>query len=488
MTSTLKQKTATGLFWGGLSNGLQQLIGFAFGIFFLRVLSPKDFALVAMLAIFTGISSTITNFGFSTALINKQNVTHEDYNAVFWFTFFVGLILYIVLFFSAPLIAQFYNQPALIQLSRFIFIGFFMSALAIVSYAILLKNLMIKQLAIIDITSLLSSCIVGLVLAIKGYTYWAIAVQSVIFISLDAVLRIVVATWKPSLNLNFSPLKQMYSFSMKLFFTNIFIQINTFILQVILGKFFSPTDTGQYDRGQSWVIKGNAVITGMINSVAQPVLAQINEDKERQISVLRKMIRFGSFVSFPLMLGLAFVGREFILITVGEKWLPSVPILQLFCIWGAVSFLVTLFTNLIFTQGKSGIYMNVTIVISLSQIAIAFCLLPFGIIPMLMGYISVYLLGLSVWYYQVWKLIGLRLIDFLKDTLPYLGITFLCFGSAWLITWNIQNIYLLFVSKIVLSGILYIFVMKISHSVIFKESVEFLMNFFKKDKSNNDIN
>jgi len=478
--ATLKQKTAKGLFWGGFSNGIQQLIGFGFGIYFLRILAPNDYGLVAMLAIFIGIASTIINFGFSTALINKQNATHEDYNAVFWFTSFVGLMIYIILFFSAPLIAQFYGKPQLIQLSRFIFIPFLLSGMGMVPNAILLKKLVIKQQAIIDIISLLTACIIGLILAIEGFAYWAIAVQSVIFISLGAILRLITVPWKPTLNFNFSPLKQMYSFSIKLFLTNIFIQINTYIFSVILGKFFEPADLGQYDRGQKWVIMGNAFISGMINSVTQPVLAQINEDKERQISVLRKLIRFGSFVSFPLMLGLAFVGREFILIAVGERWLPSVPILQLFCISGAFGFLVTLFTNLIFTQGKSNIFMYVTIVIGLLQVAVILCLLPLGIIPMLIGCISVYLMGIFVWHYFVWKLIGLRLKDVLKDTLPYFGITLLCFGIVWLITRNIQNMYISFVLKIVISGILYIFALKISNSVMFKESMEFLVSRINK--------
>jgi len=478
--STLKQKTAKGLFWGGFGNGFQQLINVGFGIYFARILSQDDYGLIAMLAIFTGIASTIINCGFSTALINKQDATHKDYNAVFWFAFFTGLILYIILFFSAPLIAQFYREPKLIQLSRFIFLSFFLSGLGIASYTVLLKKLMIKQQAIIDVSSLLVSSIIGLILAIKGYAYWALAIQSVTYISLNSVLRLIVAPWKPTLNFNFSPLKQMYFFSIKLFLTNVFTQINVYVFNVIVGRFFGKSVLGQYDRGQKWVIMGNTFFSGMIGSVTQPVLVQINDNKRRQIGVLRKLIRFGSFVSFPLMLGLGFVGKEFILIAVGERWLPSVPILQLFSIWGAVTFLVTLFTNLIFTQGKSDIFMAVTIVIGLLQIAIILCLLPLGIISMLIGYIGVYIMGLFVWHYFVWKLIGLRLKDVLADTLPYLGITLLCFGIVWLITRNIQNLYLLLILKIVISGILYIFAMKISNSVIFKESMEFLMGWIKK--------
>jgi O-antigen/teichoic acid export membrane protein len=174
------------------------------------------------------------------------------------------------------------------------------------------------------------------------------------------------------------------------------------------------------------------------------------------------------------MLGLAFVGREFIVIAIGEKWLLSVPFLQLFCIWGAAGFLWTLYTNLVYTQGKSNVYMYVSITVGLLQLAIVFAMYPLGIYPMVVGYIFMYFIGLLIWHYFVKKLIGLRLRDVLSDTLPYLGITVICFGIAWLITKNIQNIYLLFALKIMISAILYVVVLIVTKSVIFKESVEFL--------------
>jgi len=478
MSSTLKQKTANGLFWGGFSNGVQQFIALVFGIFMLRLQTPNDYGLVGLLSIFTAIASTIINSGFSTALTNKQNANHEDYNAVFWFTFYVGLLLYIILFFAAPLIAKFYHKPALINLSRFLFISFFFGGLGTVSYTVMFKRMMVKQQAIIDTTSLLTAVSIGIILAIKGYAYWALAIQTTINISLASILRFWIAPWKPTFKFRLTPIRSMLSFSSIIFITNIFFQINNNFLSNIIGKLFNTEQVGLFSQGQGWANKGNQLIGGMINSIAQPVLVQVNNDKTRQIEVVRKMIRFGAFISFPMMLGLAFVGREFITIAANkEKWLPCVPYLQLFCIWSAFAFLLNLFTNVVYAQGKSDIYMKITILTGLLQLIAVLCLYPLGIFWMVVAYIGISFAMLLLWQRYVYQLIGLRFRDILKDILPYLGITLACFFIAWVLTMtlHIRNIYGLFVLKIAISAILYTFVMKISRSVIFRESMEYLM-------------
>lgn len=194
------------------------------------------------------------------------------------------------------------------------------------------------------------------------------------------------------------------------------------------------------------------------------------------------MIRFGAFISFPLMLGLALISREFIVIMITKKWLSSVPFLQIFSIWCAFAYLLNIFTNVVYTHGKSDIYMKITILTGLLQLIAVLCLYPFGLFWMVGGFIVISFGALFVWQRQVYQLIGLKLSDVLKDILPYLLITVICLFIAWITTKSIQNIYLLLVLKIAISGFLYIFVMKISRSVIFGESMEFLMNFIKKTK------
>jgi len=483
MTSTLKQKTAAGLFWGGFSSGVQQLLVLFFGIFAARMLAPSDYGLFYMLTIFVVVASIIINSGFSIALTNKKDATHRDYNAVFWFTFYVGLFLYIVLFFAAPLIAKFYNEPALVNLSRFVFITFFWGGIGTVSYTVMFKQLMVKQQAIIDMVSLLISVSVGVIAILKGLSYWALAIQFVVNIFFISGLRLLIAPWRPTWRFQFDPIREMFSFSAKVFLTNLFVQINNNFLSVIIGKFLGKEQLGFYSRGQTWANMGNQFTGGMINSIAQPVLVQVNNDKNRQVGVVRKMIRFGAFISFPSMLGLAFVGKEFVVIAIGEKWIPSIPLLQLFCIWSAFAYLLSLFTNVIYSHGKSDIYMKITILTGLLQLIAVFCSYPLGLRWMVVAYIGISFAALLLWQRFVYKLTGLKIRDILKDILPYLGITLFCFLIAWIATKNIHNIYGLLASKIVISAFLYIFVMKISRSVIFSESMEYLMSLLRNKKT-----
>jgi O-antigen/teichoic acid export membrane protein len=476
---TLKEKAAKGLFWGGVNNALNQIITLGFGILLARLLDAEDYGLVGMLAIFTGIASTIINSGFSVALTNKQNATHDDYNSVFWFTFFSGLILYIILFFLAPYIARFYHRSELVSLSRVIFISFFISGVATVPYTVMFKQLLTKQQAFIDIFSLLLSAGIGIFLALKGEAYWALAIQHVVYISSFSILRCLFSPWRPTLDVNFKPLKDMLPFSIKLFFTYIFMQVSANVLSVILGKFYDATKLGYYAQGQKWMGMGQKFVAGMLNTVSQPVLVQVQNDVARQIVVLRKLIRFGAFVSFPLMIGLAFVGNEFISIAIGEKWLASVPFLQLFCLWGAVAYLWNLFINLVIIHGKSDTYMYVMISIGVLQLGAVAGAATFGIYAMVVAYLIVYFLGIVVWQRCVYKLIGLRLRDVLKDVLPYLIIVVAACGVAWGLTRNVQNVYLLLAAKVLIVMVLYTLTVKYTRSTIFEESLEYLKNVYK---------
>lgn len=477
--STLKEKTAKGLFWGGLSSGILQVLGAVFGIFLARLLSIEDYGLVGMLAIFTSIASAIINSGFSVALTNKKEASHKEYNAVFWFTVFVALLLYVILFLSAPLIASFYKHPELTALSRVLFISFVFGGIATVPYTVLFKRMMVKEQAIIDILSVVLSGGVGILMAVKGYAYWALVMQSVVYISVNSLLKCIISPWRPTLDIDFSPIKEMLPFSIRIFFTHIFFQVNTNIFSLILGKLYDATQVGLYSQGYKWMNMGYSVLSGMITSVAQPVLVQVREEKERLSYVFRKMIRFGAFLSFPLMLGLAFIAPEFIHIALGVKWLPSVPFLQLFCLWGAFGFLWNLYTNLIISHGRSNIYMYGMIVVGLLQLAAIIACSPLGIMYMVAGYVLMFYIGLLIWHYHAAKMIEIRLRDILKDILPYLLISLFSFLIAWAVSTLFTNIYLVLTAKVGVSVLVYVLIMKYSQSKIFSESVAYLLKLKK---------
>ena len=473
----LKGKTASGLWWGGIGSGVQQLINIFIGIFLARILTQEDYGLVEMLSIFTAIASTTINSGFSVALTNKKNATQRDYDSIFWFMVFMSVLLYVILFSCAPLIARFYDRPELVTLSRVLFIGFLFGGIGTVPYTYMLKKLIVKQRTIINIVALSISGIIGVFCALKGYAYWALVIPNVIYISLNGILHFLISPWRPTFHFSFEPLKEMLPFSIKIFITNIFTQINGHFFSVILGKKYDAEQLGVYSQGNKWAVFGNSFIGGMFNSVAQPVLVEVNEDKERQKGVVRKLIRFGAFISFPFMLGIAFVGKEFIEIAIEERWLSSVPFLQLACVWGSFSFLSALYVSVLYSHGKSDLYMYGTMIIGVLQLLVVISLHSLGIFPMFIALISMNFVGLFIWQFFVQRIIGLSFWTVCKDVFPYLGITIFSFFIAWICTKEFNNVYLLFFGKVLISIAIYVAIMKLSKSVIFQESIDFLFKF-----------
>ena len=466
---SLKDKTAKGLFWGGLSNGVQQLLNLFFGIFLARLLTPADYGMVGMLTIFSLIAGSIQESGFISAIINKKHIKHEDYNAVFWFSTLTSICIYGLLFISAPFIARFYDQPELISLARYSFIGFVISSLGTAHAAYMHRNLMVKQKATASIIGLCISGTIGVTLAYNGYSYWGIATQSIVYVSVVTCCYWFFSPWRPTFHFNFMPLKSMIAFSSKILVTNIFNHLNNNIFSILLGKFYSEREVGFYNQANKWNGMGYSLINGMINGVAQPVLAKVSDDKERQLRVFRKMMRFTAFVSFPIMFGLSLTASELIAIAITNKWLESAKILQILCISSAFIPITSLCSNLIISKGKSNIFMWNTITLGILQMIVMYLIHPYGIYPMIITYASINVGWLLIWHCFVRQQIQYRLSFLLMDILPFAIIA----GGVMVITYHftlfIDNLYLLFIGKVFLAGLLYIAIMWLSKAKTLKE-------------------
>ena len=476
---SLKEKTAKGLFWGGISNGVQQFFSILFGLALARLLNASDYGMIGMLGVFMGISTVLMDSGFSTALINRKEIKHEDYNAVFWFSFSVGCLCYIILFLCAPLIAKFFGHPELTALSRVLFLWFLFGSTAIAHSAMLTKKLMVKERMKIEVSALLISGTIGIVMAYKGFAYWGIAIQTVTHGFVGTALRWYYVKWRPTFSFDFRPLKNMFSFGVKIMFTSIFSQINANIFSVLLGKFYNEDQVGYYTQGNKWMTMGYSFISSMVGNVSLPVLTEVASDIDRQRQVFRKMLRFVAFIAFPAMFGLAFVSRELIIIGVSAKWLPCVPVMQLLCVWGAFNPLSNLYTHVLLSHGKSDIYLYNTVALGFLQLIVLFATLSFGIYYMVMAFVVVNVLWVGVWHYFVWRCIHLKLFDALKDTLPFLLITLSTLGLTYFLVRDITNIYLLFIAKILIAAVIYLAVMKGLKVVVLNEVLDFLRKKFK---------
>lgn len=474
MSETLKEKTAKGLFWGGMNNLIQQLMGLIFGIILGRLLSPSDYGMIAMITIFSLIANAIQNSGFGAALTNLDDPKDEDYNSVFWFNITASAVVYVILFFSAPWIADFYHTPALTPLARYAFLSFVIAAFSTSTNAYLFKHYKAKQQTKCGSYAVIGSNIIGAVMAFLGCGYWSLATQSIAFVLLCTILSWHYSPWHPSLHIDYRPALRMFRFSCKILATTIANHVNNNVLNILLGHYFSAHDTGNYNQAYQWDSKCYYLVQGMINQVAQPVMVDLRSDSARQLKALRKLMRFTAFITFPLLLGFGLVAKEFIILTITEKWLFSAQLLQLITISGTTIPMVSLLSNLIISKGKSGTFFWITISLGVLQIALMMVLYPYGIRNMVIAYVLLNVMWLFVWHYFTWRLTGYTLGMFLKDIMPFALAATGVMVVTGLMTQTISTLWLLLLARIIIAALLYFVIMKIARVKILEECLAFI--------------
>lgn len=470
----LKARTAKGIFWGGLGSSAQQFLSLLFGIVLARILAPGDYGLVGMLAIFTALANAIQDSGLKIALINRKTVDPRDYNSVFWFNVIAGVVLYVVLWLSAPAIARFFHRPELVPLARFVFIGIPVNSLSVAQLGYLSKNLMVREQTSATIIAAIVSGIVGVSLALAGKAYWSLAIEALVLNVVKTAILWIKSPWRPCLRPDFGPVWEMFGFSVKLLVTNIFTICGTNIFSVLFGRFYSSEAVGYYSQANKWSSMGYNIINSTVSSVSQPALSSVNDTEDRQLRVFRKMVRFTAFLSFPAMFGLALIAPEFITLTITDKWLPSVDMLRIFCIWAAFYPISSLLSTLVLTKGESGKYMWTNIVLSSTLLAALILLRRQPILLMVGVYAALNILWTGIWFHHARKSISYRWASFAIDILPYLAASAATIALTWFLTKSFSGNLLLLCSRLVIAVSIYTLTMYLTKSEVFNDCLDFL--------------
>lgn len=474
MEGGLKEKTAKGLLWGALNSGSTQLLNLIFGIFLGRLITPAEYGIVGVLSIFTLIAGNLQSSGFTQALVNLKAPRNEDYTAVFWFNTLTSFVLYALLFLSAPLIARFFHQPCLVEVSRFVFLSFVISSFGIAHNAYMTKNMMNRELAIIGAIALLCSGGVATFLAFYGFSYWSLAWQQIIYIMVLNIGRYYYTPWRPSWHFTFEPVRKMFGFSVKILITNIINTLSNNILTLLFGRLYPIKAVGDYSQAYKWNTMASAFVANAVGQVAQPVLASVKEEQGRSVRVFRKMLRFTAFLSFPAMFGLAIISNEFILLTIGKRWIDAVPLLQMLCIGGAFVPFYTLYQNVAISNGRSDIYMFCNIAQIVLQLVIIGFFYHLGINTMVMVYTLFTIVWLFVWQWTARRIIGLRFREVIKDVMPTLCIALLVMATTYFVTLSLHHLLLLLICRILIAALLYAAIMKLLHVEMMDELILFI--------------
>ena len=478
---TLKNAVAKSFLWGGLSNAVCQLLSIFFGVYLARLLGPEDYGPVGMLAIFNALATSLQDSGFVAAIANRKKVEHDDYNAVFWFSIITSVVIYVLLYTGAPLIADFFNQPIILWLARFNFLAFVLNGLGVASSAYLFRELKVKQRSIAAVLALLVSGVAGILFAVNGYSYWGISAQAIIYTLVRLIVYWYYTPWHPTLQVKFYPLRYLFAFSYKLLITNIFQKINWNVFSFVLGKFYSRADVGNYSKSADWFRMGSDMVNVMVNTVAQPVLARVVEDNERQLRVFRKMLRFTAFVSFPLLAVLSLVSHELIVVVLTDKWEESSRMLQILCLWGAFMPIQSMFTNLLVSCGRTNTFMWGTIVQGTLVLLMLVAMHTLGIKPMLVAYCLFNIAWLFVWCVLVRRDIALTVRMFIMDFAPFLLVALAAVAIAGYATVQVENLWLLLVFRVAGASLLYLGISCLCGFEELRESVDYI---FRRKRMN----
>ena len=463
------------MLWGGLNSGIQQLVGLAFGIVLGRLLSPSDYGMMAMISIFSLVATALQDSGFRTALTNIEHPKHEDYNSVFWFNIIMASSLYVILFLAAPLIGEYYHTPRVVPLCRYAFLSIVIASLGTAQSAYLFKHLRAKQQAEAGALAVILSSLTGVGMAFAGMAYWSLATQGLVYVGINTLLQWHFSPWRPSIHgITFAPVRRMFRFSCKILATTIMTHVNNNVLNILLGHYFTPRDTGNYNQAYQWNTKCYSLVQSMVAQVAQPVLVSLNGEEGRQKDVFRKMMRFTAFITFPLLFGFGLVAKEFIVTAIGEKWLASAQLIQILCLSGAAMPLSTLFSNMIISKGRSGTFFWCTFTLGLVQIATMIMIWPMGIRTMVIAYTLLNTSWLLVWLFFVRRLIGYGYWMFFCDVMPFALAAAGVMGVAYVATMPLSNMIALLITRFIIAVVLYYVVMKLARVKILAECERFV--------------
>ena len=335
MADNLKERAAKGILWKFLDHGGAQIIQFISGIYIARILSPEDYGLVGMLAIFLGISQMFIDSGFKATLIQKgKEITQIDYNVVFFFNVLVSVVFYIFIYWGAPSISEFYNEPRLINVARILGLNLILMSLGMIHQVIFEKRLNFKTVAKIRILSTLISVVIGVIASIKGIGVWALVLMMISESFIKTLFLWLINKWKPTLNVDISSFKSLFSIGSKLMFAGLLQQISNNIFSLIIGKVFTTADVGFYSQGRKLQQRIGDAITFSIQGVLFPVQSLLKDDLPRLKNAVRKNVKISAFISFPTVIGLVAVAKPFVVVALTEKWLPSVDFIYLLSIAG----------------------------------------------------------------------------------------------------------------------------------------------------------
>ncbi|WP_442496799.1 lipopolysaccharide biosynthesis protein [Methylobacter sp. sgz302048] len=454
---SLTHKSLSAVFWSGADVFLRQGLQFFVSILLARLLSPEEFGLLALLSIFTGIATLFIDSGLNSALVQRQDITRKDESTVFFFNLVTGLLValglglsapWIATFFEQPVlqakvhimatnlftmpwIATFFEQPVLQGLTYVMALNLFVGSLGSIQGALLTKALDFKTLMKINAVATLLSGVLAVCLAWKGFGVWSLALQTLASTAISVTLLWLWHPWRPQWTFSLVSLRSLFRFGGFMLLSGLLDTLYTRLYSVIIGKLYSARQLGFYTRADNIQQLPVSVLTNVLNRVAFPVFSAAAADKARLALGMRKVLRIIMLFNVPAMLGLMAVAEPLVITLIGEKWLPSVPILQVLCLAGMIWPLHALNLNVLMAQGHSNLFFRIEVIKKIISIAAIVTASFYGVMAIVWSEVIAAALCFPINAYYTGVFLGYSAWKQTLDILPYLAVSMLMMLVIW---------------------------------------------------------
>ncbi len=416
----LKEKTQLGIIYGFFTSILTQALQFIFGIVLARILTPQDYGLTGMLAIFVALSQTFVDSGLGTAILRKKEPTNLDYSTVFWYNLLVALLFYFLLFFLSPLIANFYNDLRLIPLTKVISIVIIIDAFGSIQGKYLNKNLEYNKLNKVYIIAFVGSSILAVILAIWGFGVWALVGKSLIQSVMLNFGWWISSKWKPSFVFSGKSFRELSNFGTKILATSLFTTFFSNIYSILIGKFYSAQSLGYFTRAKQFYELPDRFIRSSSMGIFFPALSHIQDDDEKLLKSYKQILSLLAFILFPIYLILALIANPLINILLTEKWIDSVIILQLLCFSALTMPFESINENILYIKGKSNYIFYSTIFRKIALLFLVWFFSNMNLIGIVIAIVLEAFCGVTITSYFSRKLFNYNLLKQIKDIIPIL--------------------------------------------------------------------
>lgn len=423
---SLKKQAISGVFWSSLQQFSSQIIGFIVSIILARLLLPSEFGLIAMIGIFMGIGAVLMDAGLTQSLIRTTNPTQEDFSTVFFFNLFGSIIIYIFFFFTAPYIADFYNQQILTQIIRSYCIIFIINAFSSVQFTRLTKKMDFKTEMKVTVPSLIIGAITGISLALAGFGVWSLVICAIVQSLASTVQLWYWSKWKPTWGFNKEIFKNHFHFGYKLTLSALLDMIFNNIYVIIIGKFFAPAQVGFFNRADSLKQFPVHNVSVILNKITFPLFAQIKDDDIRLKEIYKKIMQMVIYIIAPTLFFMAILAEPLFRFLFTEKWLPAVPYFQILCANGLLYPIHSYNLNILKVKGRSDLFLKLEIIKKILIVIMVLISFQYGIFGLLYGSVIFSVVAFFINTHYTGKYLNYTAWSQMKDLLPIIFLAAFC--------------------------------------------------------------